>query len=84
MNGDPSKGPALDKLSILIFEELDPHLSMKFWHDFDNPLHDSLLGFLCWLLSDLLSFFGDVRLSIRFQVILGGLALVCNNLCLTW
>jgi hypothetical protein len=34
----------MDKLSRLIFKDLDMHLSAELWPDFDNPLHGSLLG----------------------------------------
>lgn len=30
----------------MVFEELDPELNEILWRDFDNPLHDSILGYL--------------------------------------
>jgi hypothetical protein len=37
---------ALDKLSKLIFEELEPLLDEELWLDHYHPLHDTFLGFL--------------------------------------
>jgi hypothetical protein len=30
----------------MVFEELDPKLNEIMWHDFDNPLRDSILDYL--------------------------------------
>jgi hypothetical protein len=46
MLGISDRRLALDRLSKLIFEELDPLLSDELWRDFENPLHDTFLGFL--------------------------------------
>jgi hypothetical protein len=37
---------ALDNHFRLVFKELDPLLSEDMWHDFDDPLHETFLGFI--------------------------------------
>jgi hypothetical protein len=44
--GDPDRMLALDRLTKLIFEELDQLLIRDLWHEFENTLHDTFLRFL--------------------------------------
>jgi hypothetical protein len=43
---DQGRKSALDNLFRLIFQELNPHLSADLWHDLDDPLCDTFLGFM--------------------------------------